>query len=56
MLATVCFYFVLLLLMIRYWRYSFLQYKYIYEDMAYMDEHQTEKAESKKAGHKEKKK
>ena len=54
--AAVCFYFVLLLLAIRSWRYSFLQYKYIYEDMAYMDERQKEKAESKKAaGHKEKK-
>ncbi len=57
MFAAVCFYFVLLLLLIRYWRYSFLQYKYIYEDMAYMDGQQAEKAESKKAAdHKEKKK
>ena len=49
MFAAVCFYFVLLLLMIRYWRYAFLQYKYIYEDIAYMNAQKKEKPEQNTA-------
>lgn len=47
-LRSACFYVLLLLLILRYWHYSYLEYKYIYEDIAYMDEQGEEEGKKKK--------
>lgn len=43
---AICFYVVLFLLLVHYWRYAYLQYKYIYEDIRYLED----QAEKEKAG------
>ncbi len=44
---AICFFVVLFLLLMHYWRYAYLQYKYIYEDIEYLNKQDELKNEAK---------